>query len=215
MTNRPILNSLNRVLIGILVLVTAVGFFIVPLDASLPIHWNLEGVADNFAPAPVALLIPAIMAAVAVALFLIARRVGLSEDMEAGRHVIQVANSFIFSLAILLACATIAIGVGYNPDMPRIVVFAIAALLLILGNSLPKSRPNRIAGIRLPWTMRDPANWTIAHRWSGRLMMLGGAVALLAALLNPPSAVLLVVVLLATFLPIIAGVAISYALARR
>jgi uncharacterized membrane protein len=215
MTNRPILNPLNRILIGLLALVTAAGFFIVPLDASLPIHWNLQGVADNFAPTPIALLIPAIMAAVALTLFFIVRRTGLRKDMEAGRHVIQVANSFILGLAILLTCATIAVGVGYDVDMPRAVVFAMAALLLILGNSLPKSQPNRIAGIRLPWTLRDPANWTIVHRWTGRLMMLGGAVALLAALLNPPSVVLLVVVLLAAFLPIIAGVAISYVLARR
>ncbi len=215
MIDRPILNPLNRILIGLLALVTAVGFFIVPLDAALPIHWNLQGVADSFAPTPIALLIPAIMAAVALTLFFIARRTGLSRDMEAGRHVIQVANSFILGLAVLLTCATIAIGVGYDVDMPRAVVFAMAALLLILGNSLPKSQPNRIVGIRLPWTLRDPANWTIVHRWSGRLMMLGGAAALLAALLNPPSVVMLVVVLLAAFLPIIAGVAISYVLARR
>ncbi len=215
MTERPILNSVNCILIGLLVLVTLAGFFIVPLDATLPIHWNFAGVADNFAPAPVALLFPALMAVAVLGLFVIIRRTRFSKDVEAGRHVIQAANSFVLGLAVLLSCATIAIGMGYDLDMPRAIVFVMGAMLLILGNYLPKSQPNRVAGIRLPWTLRDPKNWTITHRWSGRLMMLGGAIVLLAAVAGLPSTVLLVVLLLAIFLPIIASVAISYALAAR
>jgi uncharacterized membrane protein len=215
MTERPILNSVNRALIGLLALVTLAGFFIVPLDSTLPIHWNLEGVADNFAPAPLVLLFPALMAAAVLGLFVIIRRTRFNRDVKAGRHVIQATNSFVLGLAVLLSCATIAIGLGYDLDMPRAIVFVMGVMLLILGNYLPKSQPNRVAGIRLPWTLSDPRNWTITHRWSGRLMMLGGAIVLLAAFAGLPSTVLLVVLLLAIFLPIIASVAISYALAAR
>lgn len=215
MTDRPILNTLNRVLILAVLAATATGFFLVPLDGMLPVHWDINGQPDNFAPAPIALLIPAIMAIVVVGLLFVLRPAGLRKDFEAGRYVIDVSVSFILALAVVLTLTTIAIGMGVAVDIPRLIAFTMGAMLLVIGNYLPKTQPNWIAGFRLPWTLRDPANWRVTHRWGGRLMMLGGAVAILAAILNPPSAVLFLVIIAAALLPALAGVAISYAMARR
>src|SRR5690554_965260 len=134
MNDRPVLNLLNRLLIGVLALVTTVSFFLVPLDASLPIHWDINGVADRFAPAPLALLIPALTAVFVIGLLFVLRPAGLRKDFEAARHVIDAATSFIVALAIVLSGATTAIGMGFVVDMPRLVAFIIAAMLLIVGN---------------------------------------------------------------------------------
>ncbi len=215
MTDRPILNTLNRVLVAGVALVTIAGFFIVPLDGTLPIHWGPDGQADGFAPAPVALLIPAVMTAVVVGLLFVMRPAGLRRDFEAGRHVINATISFIAVLAILILGATIAIGLGHMVDMPRMLALAIGAMLLVVGNYLPKTQPNWVAGIRLPWTLRDADNWRITHRWTGRLMMLGGVVAIVAALINLPPMALFIAVIAAAILPALASMAISYAIARK
>lgn len=215
MTDRPILNRFNQILVAGLALVTVAGFLLVPLGATLPIHWDINGLADNFAPAPVALLIPAAMAAFVIGLLFALRGTRLRNDLEAGRHLLDVSNSFVLLLAILLAGVTILIGMGHEVSVPRIVSFALGAMLLGLGNYLPKTQANRVAGVRLPWTLQDPANWTITHRWAGWLTMLGGAVAILAAVFIPTSALLLVIVVAAVFVPAIASIAISYFLSRR
>lgn len=215
MTERPILNRLNRIFAGLLVLATIAGFFLVPLDASLPIHWGISGEPDNFAPAPIALLIPLVMASAVIGLLLVLRRSRLKKDMEAGRYLIDVSSSFILALAIVLVGITIAIGLGVSVDVPRIIAFIVGAMLVGLGNYLPKTQPNWIAGIRVPWTLEDPANWTVTHRWGGWLMMAGGLVAVLAAIFNPPAPVLFVVILAAALLPPIAAIAISYAMSQR
>ncbi len=215
MTDRPLLSPLNRVLGLALAAATLASFFFVPLDAILPIHWGPDGQPDNFAPAPIALLIPFAMAAFVIALLAVLRPAGLRKDFEAGRHVIEATITFVMILALIILAATIALGLGHTVDMPRLVAVLVGAMLLVVGNYLPKTQPNWVAGIRLPWTLRDANNWRVTHRWTGLLMMLGGVVAVLAAILNPPAMVLFVLVLLSAILPALAGLAISYAIARK
>jgi uncharacterized membrane protein len=214
MINRPLINTFNRVLLSILIVVTALGFVLVPLDTSLPIHWNIEGRADRFAPAPLALLLPALMAAVVLGLYLVLGRGRWRRQFDAGRHVIDVTTSFILALAILLCAITIAIGLGTAVDVPRLIVLAMGVMLLVVGNYLPKTQPNFVAGIRLPWTLRDARNWQVTHRWTGRLMMLGGVLVLLAGLVVSTPAMLFAVLMAAIIGPVLAAIIISYSMAR-
>ncbi len=116
---------------------------------------------------------------------------------------------------IMISCATIAIGLGHEVEMHRLVVVALGAMMLVLGNYLPKTQQNWIAGVRLPWTLRDATNWQATHFWAGRLMMLAGLVVIIAAIINPPPMMLFVVLIAALALAALGSIAISYTLARR
>lgn len=214
MTDRPILGLFNRLLAAALLIATIAAFIVVPLHLDLPIHWGPDGQADRFAPAPVALLLPLAMAALVVGLLFVLRPAGLQKDFEAGRHLIAAVVSFILILALVILTATVALGLGQAVDMPRLVALLVGGMLLVVGNYLPKTQPNWIAGIRLPWTLRDPANWRVTHRWTGRLMMLGGGVTVMAAILVPAPGVLITAVVAAAVIPALVGVLISYRLAR-
>ena len=98
--------------------------------------------------------------------------------------------------------------------MVHVVGFAIAALLLVLGNAMPKSRPNAYAGIRLPTTLRSEANWQATHRLGGWLTMAGGLVLLGATLLVPASA-LVWWVICCVVVPMLIASGYSLWLARR
>jgi uncharacterized membrane protein len=211
---KPALTLLNLVLLGLLALGTVLAFLVVPTGGSLPVHWNIHGEADGFAPARVALLLPGAMGAVIVGLLVFVRPFA-RKDFEAGRHVIEATVNAILGLALLLLAATMAIGLGQPVDMPRLIAAALGIMLIVLGNYLPKTQPNAVAGVRLPWTLRDSANWRATHLWTGRLLMLGGLVSLVAAILNPPSVVLFAVMLSAAAVPALAGILISYRLSRR
>lgn len=114
-----------------------------------------------------------------------------------------------------LQAGAIAITLGFALDMVRLVVFALGVLLIVLGNILPKSQPNAFAGMRLPWTLDDPANWQATNRLSGILMMVGGFAMALAALLIGDKAWLFAITALGIVGPLLAGSLLSYRLSRQ
>lgn len=75
-------------------------------------------------------------------------------------------------LAILAAAA------GIPVDMRAVTRGASGALLVVLGNVLPKLRRNGLIGIRTPWTPADPTVWEQTHRVGGYLITAAGLVTL-------------------------------------
>ena len=118
--------------------------------------------------------------------FVVARYAG-RDEVAAGRYVTGVVLTALTGLALVIAVATIAVGLGYPVDVVQALAFAFAVLLMVLGNAMPKSQPNSFAGIRLPTTLRDPANWQATHRLGGVLSIAGGLVLLAAAMFAPKS----------------------------
>ena len=215
MQAQRLVSPFNWLLIALVALVTASGFVLVPLDGDLPIHWGISGAADGFAPTPVALLMPLVILGAVLALLYVMRRARLRADFTAGRFVIDAAISGLAGLSLVLAVATVLIGTGAEVDMPRIVCLAVTALFVIIGNALPKTRPNGVAGIRLPWTLRDADNWRVTHRWTGRVMFVCGVIAFAVIAIGVPVWGLIVAVFGAAFVPVLVGLGVSYAHALR
>ena len=46
----------------------------------------------------------------------------------------------------------------------------------VIGNYLPKVRPNYLMGIRTPWTLASDLSWQRTHRLGGRLFVIEGLV---------------------------------------
>ena len=49
-----------------------------------------------------------------------------------------------------------------------------SVLLVIIGNYMPLIQPNKLMGIRLPSTLKNPQCWRLTHRFAGRLMCVSG-----------------------------------------
>ncbi|MBU1173852.1 MAG: SdpI family protein [Alphaproteobacteria bacterium] len=215
MPMQRMISPFNWFLMALVVLATVAGFAVVPLNQDLPVHWGLSGEADGFAPAPVALAMPIGMLVVLIGLFYALRAARLRKDFENGRFVIDAALGGIAAIALVIIVVTVLIGLGHSVDIPRVLSLAVAAMFTLIGNVLPKTRPNWVAGIRLPWTLRDPDNWQLTHRWTGRAMVVCGLIAFAIAAIGAPIWGLMVAVLGAALLPVMLGVAISYGHAVR
>ena len=213
---KHLVSPFNRALMALVGLVTVAGLVLVPLGQDLPVHWGLSGAPDSFAPAPVALLFPAVMMIAVIGLLFALRRARLRKDFENGRFVIDAAISAVAMIALVLSTATILIGLGIAVDMPRVVSLLVTGIFIVIGNVLPKTKPNWVAGVRLPWTLRDADNWRVTHRWTGRAMVVFGLIGFaIAAFGAPNTIVLMTAVLTAAFLPVIIGIGVSYAHAVR
>lgn len=201
-------------MMAIIAAITLAGYLIIPAHISLPVHWNIFGQPDAFASRNYALpMIPAIILGIIV-LIAVALKYAPTRHTENGKYVIRAALTAILLLCGAIQVGLVLIGYGVNIDMIRVLVFAIAGLLLILGNALPKSRPNAMAGLRLPWTLNDPAVWQAAHRIAGKLTLQGGLVLAISAIFISNTAWLVAIMIACALIPLIAASFISYRMSK-
>lgn len=207
-------SPLNIAFIVLLVAATVAGFLLVPADLHLPSHWGLDGQPDATLPRNWALLqMPAVIAAVWVIFYAI-QRWGNRDRQQASTHVMNVALTAITALFVLIQVLVVLVGMGIAVDVVRSVLVGVALLQIALGNAMPKSQPNYVAGIRIPTTLNDPANWQATHRLAGVLMIFGGLAGLAAAILLPVGWLLFVAVVAMFLLPMIIASIYSLAYAR-
>ena len=86
----------------------------------------------------------------------------------------------------------------------------VGLLFVVIGNTLPKSRPGFFVGIRTPWTITDEDNWVATHRLGGKLFMLAGVALVIAALLDVSAGLRLAVMLGGTLLAALVPVVYSW-----
>ena len=207
-------SPLNIAFVVLGILATIAGFVLVPADMRLPSHWGIDGQPDMFLLRNWALLqMPAIIAAVWVIFYAI-QRWGNRDRQQASTHVMNVALTAITGLFVLIQVLVVLVGMGIAVDVVRAVLVGVALLEIALGNAMPKSQPNYVAGIRIPTTLADPANWQATHRLGGVLMIVGGIAFLGLAVFLPIGWWLFGALFAAFLLPMIIASLYSLAYAR-
>jgi Predicted integral membrane protein len=103
---------------------------------------------------------------------------------------------FLLGMHIIILRAALGLPVA----MQRVVPVGVGVLFVVIGNLLPRARPNWFVGIRTPWTLSSDRVWEKTHRFGGHVFVAGGIVIVLAALAMTQWAhiVLVTVVLLCT-----------------
>lgn len=195
--------------------ITVAGFVLLPGGDSIAIHWGLDGTADGFLSRDWALLQMPVVILVVWAIFWAIVRWADAKRREASAHVMNAALTAVTLLMTAIQGVVVLLALGYPVDVIQVVAIGVGILQIAIGNVLPKSQPNFVAGIRIPTTLRDPANWQATHRLTGLLLVIAGLVLIVVAL-TVPNAALIFVLILATFLvPLTTGTIYSIALARR
>ena len=98
-------------------------------------------------------------------------------------------------VVLLLAAVdvvAVAAAMGSEINVATVVPIGVGALFVVIGNYLPKVRPNYMVGIRTPWTLTSDLSWDRTHRVGGRLFVVEGIVFILFGLLRPPREALIV-----------------------
>ena len=95
----------------------------------------------------------------------------------------------IVAAVLLLVLAThgivLAVALGYDVSVSRLVPALVGALFLVIGNVMPRMRPNWWFGVRTPWTLSNDRVWTRTHRLAGFSMTAAGLVSIASALVLP------------------------------
>ncbi|HEV3271099.1 MAG TPA: SdpI family protein [Candidatus Methylacidiphilales bacterium] len=166
-----------------LVLLAVPFLVLVPLWDKFPprvaIHWGLNGKPNGWADKEWGLfLLPVTNVGLALLFAFIhqfdSRLRGYGSETRASLKRVTktlglATGIFMTSMALLID----AVALGWKLDVLRVVTLGMLALFAVMGNYLPKLRPNRFVGIRTPWTLKSPEVWMRTHRLFGRIFLIG------------------------------------------
>ncbi|HKI93667.1 MAG TPA: SdpI family protein [Gemmatimonadales bacterium] len=155
------------------------------LPNPMPTHWGLDGQVNGYSSRLVgAFLMPVI----GLAIWGFLRGLPRIDPRQAnyakfqGTYDLMIAA--IVTVMAVIHVAIVGAALGWPiPHVERLSTLAIGALLLVLGNVLPRARSNWWFGIRTPWTLSSETVWTRTHRVGGYLLAAAGLVTMVSAFL--------------------------------
>jgi uncharacterized membrane protein len=157
----------------------------------VPMQWGLDGRVNWYAPKEWGLLV------MPVTMVLTFGLVFWLESRDPARHREadgtlsphgRATRSIRLGISVMLAAVSliqISAALGRHPDVSRLIPSLVALLIAFLGNFFGKLKPNRYAGIRVPWTLNSENVWRITHRISGWIYTASSLVFLAAIWLLP------------------------------
>lgn len=174
------------------------------LPEKIPTHFNINGEVDSYdSKLFVCILLPIIFCIVNIFLNII-----LNNDPKKQNHnktLLTIFKFIIPLMSLIFIPSSILISLGFNINIAIITPIFISIIFILIGNYLPKCRPNYTMGIRLPWTLNDENNWIKTHRLSGFLWVISGLILLLTTLINKNLSfyVLIISIILTVIIPCI------------
>lgn len=164
------------------------------LPAQVPVHWNLQGEVDRYGSrAEGALLLPALMLAV-WGLMRVLPRV---DPRRANYARMQGTYEFVITATLgamlVIHLAVLAVSLGHRVPIDTVIPLVVGAMLMAMGNVLPRAKPNWWFGIRTPWTLSCERVWVRTHRVAGYSLAVAGLALVVAAFATAPWARIMIV----------------------
>ncbi|WP_316632145.1 SdpI family protein [uncultured Ruminococcus sp.] len=167
-------------------------FFILPDTVSA--HFGIDGTPDRYGSKYEAFLFPAIILGITLLYFLYRKfqEKSSKEDNDRTARNLDILDTVILIVMVLFnALCVFLLTVMKHPGMMKnkenmifvIISCVIGVLFILLGNILPKTKPNSFIGIRLSWCMDSDEHWYIANRNCGIAMVLSGICTVIAGLI--------------------------------
>lgn len=180
-----------------------IGVMVYPkMPEMMPVHFNFEGTADNFASKEFALFgLPLIMAA--LFLFCVFATNSDPKQNNYSEKLLTFTFWVIPILSILISVMIICISLGMEIRVNIFVPVLVGIVMIVVGNYLPKVKQNYTMGIKMPWTLNSKENWRKTHRFGGFVFVAAGFWMILSVVLGIQGWISMVPVLAAGILPMI------------
>lgn len=158
-------------------------YFYPQLPETMAIHFSFDGTPNGYSSRfTAAIALPALL----LVLQLVcccggARGLARGTESAATRRVIL----WVCPLVSVL-CSTVTLGTALGGELrgEMLVPSALGVLFLVMGNYMPKIRPNHTLGVRTPWTYASEENWRYTHRVTGFAWVIAGFLSLVLSLLR-------------------------------
>jgi uncharacterized membrane protein len=95
----------------------------------------------------------------------------------------------IVAMDLVLQVGILGSALGWPVGVDNLVPLGVGGLFIVLGNVMPRARPNWFLGIRTPWTLSNDLVWERTHRVGGYLFMIAGVLMMTLSFLRSPAVV--------------------------
>lgn len=159
-------------------------------------HWNWAGEPGGFAAKWLAAGITPVVIVGLRGLMSVIRKI----NSGGGKYGTS-ADSFwlLVNGILLLLTAFHTVLIGYGLGLPvtlnGLVLIGIGLFFIVIGNYLGRAEPNRLIGIRTPWTLSSDRVWRATHRTGGWLFVIAGVVMIVSPVVREVAALLLAMIL--------------------
>ncbi len=180
------------------------------LPNRVPIHFNIEGNADNWSDKTTLLFLPG---ALGIGIYLLMLIIPVLDPKKKIQQMGDKYYSFRFMLTFffsLLATYLLYISNAGSLTNPNMLIALIGALFAMLGNYFQTVRPNYFIGIRTPWTLENEQVWKKTHRLGGRLWLAGGVLIVILSFIINSNHALAITFGVLLFIMVIVPVVFSY-----
>jgi len=171
-----------------LLVVLALGFSGVMysrLPAEIPSHWGANGEVNGYlSRLSGVLLLPVMLAAMALILPRLPAIDPRRANYEKFRPSYDLIVAAVMTLLAVLHVAMIGSAAGWPVSMERLTPVMVGILFVVMGNVLPRARPNWFFGIRTPWTLTNDRVWERTHRLGGVSFVIAGLLLVVSAFLD-------------------------------
>lgn len=167
-------------------------FFILP--DTVAAHFGIDGTPDRYGSKYEAFLFPAIILVITLLYFLYRKfqEKSSKEDNDRIARNLDVLDTVIMIVMVLFnALCVFLLTIMKHPGTMKnkenmifvIISTVVGVLFILLGNILPKTKPNDFIGVRLSWCMDSDEHWYITNRNCGIAMVLAGICTVIAGLI--------------------------------
>ncbi len=171
-------------------------------EGLVPIHFNVRGEADGWAPREQVALIMAAAAVVAAFTFLTLSRIARGPRVQnySPANWSSLAVGWVIGIIVpaLFIGLMAGLALGWTPPgrdgMPRWIAAAVSLTFVIVGGLIGKTSPNPFVGVRTYWSKRSRLAWDKSNRLAGRAYFIIGLLGLVAAPFMPMPMGMMIVV---------------------
>lgn len=181
------------IFVVLLICVIGTVIFLILSPDRIPVHYNFAGEVDRIGSKYENLIWPFFAIGMG-AFFLLMARVPRKRGEKTNEKILLIAGvctlifftllGFYFMLKALRYDSKAAPQVSFD-DANRFVSIGIGALLVVLGNIMPKMRRNALFGLRTKWSMANDNVWQKSQRFGGIASVIAGFVMIILALFVP------------------------------
>lgn len=200
-------------LIGLISLAVAIMAFPI-LPEQIPIHFNAQGVVDNYGSPMMVFLFPVLILGTCVL-------AEVTKHADPKRSSYSVFSKyyylFFFVLDLFLFLVHLYI-ISYSLELiafniSNIMIVLVGILFIFIGNLTPKIKQNYFMGIKTAWTLANEQVWYDTHRFAGKLWFVIGIIICICGFL--PSEAFILVFLISISIAVLIPLIYSYVIFKR
>lgn len=193
----------------ILMILTFIGISIAykGLPDVIPTHFGLRGEIDQYGSKKTLYYMYLLLLGINIVFIAITKIDPKKENFEKFDRAYSIFR-LVFNVFFIALLSLIIIS-GYGSsilDTSSSILFLLGLLIAIIGNYLPKFKPNYSAGIKTPWTLANQRVWTKTHRMAGPIWVIGGVISSISSLILPTyikTIIFIIIIFIITIIPVI------------